>query len=522
MLRRSLIALAGAVLLTSPASAQSPKTLRVVMHSDLKILDPVWTTAYIVRNHGYLIYDQLFALDGNLEIKPQMVDTWTVSDDQLTWTFKLRDGLKWHDGAPVTAADAVPSIKRWTNKDALGGLLAKSTKEMTVVDERTFRIVLKEPFGMMLKALAKSASVPLFVMPKSVAETPVSQQISDTTGSGPFIFKKDEWKAGEKVVYVRNPDYKPRTEPPSGLAGGKVAKLDRVEWVWIPDNQTQVNALLSGEIDMIETPAHDLLPVLEKDKNVQIVVLDPLGLTYVLRYNWKQPPFNDVRYRRAATLALNQKDFLQATIGDPRYYKVCKAMFGCGTPLENSAGMQGMLESNFEESRKLLKELGYDGTPIVVLQTSDNPTLTNLAPVTKTLLERGGFKVDVQSMDWQTLVARRTKQDPVAQGGWNIAQTAAAAVLLLDPVNNHYAEASGDRAQFGWPLDEEIEKLRMQFIREGDPKKQLEIAERVQSRIIGEGVTVPLGQFLQPLARRTSVSGNVISPVTVFWNIEKK
>jgi len=522
MLRRSLIALAGAVLLSAPASAQSPKTLRVVMHSDLKIVDPVWTTAYIVRNHGYLIYDQLFALDGNLEIKPQMVDTWTVSDDQLTWTFKLRDGLKWHDGAPVTAADVVPSIKRWTNKDALGGLLAKSTKEMTVVDERTFRIVLKEPFGMMLKALAKSASVPLFVMPKSVAETPVSQQISDTTGSGPFIFKKDEWKAGEKVVYVRNPDYKPRTEPPSGLAGGKVAKLDRIEWVWIPDNQTQVNALLSGEIDMIETPAHDLLPVLEKDKNVQIVVLDPLGLTYVLRYNWKQPPFNDVRYRRAATLALNQKDFLQATIGDPRYYKVCKAMFGCGTPLENSAGMQGMLESNFEESRKLLKELGYDGTPIVVLQTSDNPTLTNLAPVTKTLLERGGFKVDVQSMDWQTLVARRTKQDPGAQGGWNIAQTAAAAVLLLDPMNNHYAEASGDRAQFGWPLDEEIEKLRMQFIREGDPKKQLEIAERVQSRIIGEGVTVPLGQFLQPLARRTSVSGNVISPVTVFWNIEKK
>ena len=157
-----------------------------------------------------------------------------------------------------------------------------------------------------------------------------------------------------------------------------------------------------------------------------------------------------------------------------------------------------------------------------MLQTSDNPTLTNLAPVTKTLLERGGFKVDVQSMDWQTLVARRAKKDPVAQGGWNIAQTAAAAVLLLDPVNNHYAEASGDRAQFGWPLDEEIEKLRMQFIREGDPKKQLEIAERVQSRIIGEGVTVPLGQFLQPLARRTSVSGNVISPVTVFWNIEKK
>jgi peptide/nickel transport system substrate-binding protein len=521
MLRRSFLAFI-ALLIAEPVAAQSTKTLRVVMHSDLKILDPIWTTAYIVRNHGYLIYDTLFALDGKFEPQPQMVESWTTSDDKLTWTFKLREGLKWQDGTPVTSADVVPSIKRWTDKDALGGLLAKSTQEMKAVDDRTFQIVLKEPFGLMLKALAKSASVPLFVVPKRVAETPVSQQFSDTTGSGPYIFKKDEWKPGEKVVYVRNPDYKPRTEPPSGLAGAKVAKMDRIEWVSIPDGQTAINALLSGEVDMIESPAHDLLPVLEKDKNIEIVVNDPLGSTYVLRFNWKQPPFNDVRYRRAAALSLNQKDFLQATIGDPRYYRACRGMFGCGTPLETTAGMSGVLDSNFEESRKLLKELGYDGTPIVVLQSTDISVLTNLAPVAKTLLERGGFKVDVQSMDWQTLVARRTKKDAVAQGGWNIAMTAAAAVLLLDPVNNHYAEASGDRSQFGWPLDEEIEKLRIQFIREGDPRKQLEIAEKVQTRIISEGVTIPLGQFVQPMARRKNVSGNVASPVTVFWNVEKK
>jgi peptide/nickel transport system substrate-binding protein len=226
MLRRSLLVsiLAFWTLLPAgPTSAQSDKTLRVVMHSDLKILDPIWTTAYIVRNHGYLIYDTLFAFDDKLEPKPQMVESWTVSDDQLTWTFKLRDGLKWHDGQPVTTADVLPSIKRFTDKDALGGLLGKSTKEMTAVDERTFRIVLSEPFAMMLKALAKSASVPLFIMPKRVAETPVAQQISDTTGSGPYIFKKQEWKPGEKVVYVRNPDYKPRAEPPARPAGARPA-----------------------------------------------------------------------------------------------------------------------------------------------------------------------------------------------------------------------------------------------------------------------------------------------------------
>ncbi len=521
MLRRSLLA-APALLAAPTALAQSTKTLRVVMHSDLKILDPIWTTAYIVRDHGYMIYDTLFALDGKLEPRPQMVENWTVSDDKLTWTFKLRDGLNWTDGTPVTSADVLPSIKRWTDKDVVGGLLAKFTREMKAVDARTFQIVLKEPFGLMLKALAKSSSVPLFIMPKRVAETPVNKQISDTTGSGPFIFKKDEWKPGQKVVYVRNPNYKPRAEPPSGLAGGKVAKLDRVEWLWIPDAQTQVNALLTGEIDMLEEPSHDLMPELEKDKNIEIAVPNKLGNTYIFRMNWKQPPFNDVRYRRAAELALNQPDFLKAAIGDPRYYKVCKAMFGCGTPLENHAGMDGILESNFEASKKLLKESGYDGTPIVLLQTTDLGVLTNLAPVAKDLLERGGFKVDMQSMDWSTQVARRAKKIPVSQGGWNISMTAAAVVLLLDPVNNHYAEASGDRAQFGWPLDEGIEKLRDEFVREADPKKQLAIAEQVQKRIMDLGVTIPLGQFVQPLARRKGVSGNLESPVTVFWNVEKE
>ena len=521
MLRRSLFTLL-AVLVANPAVAQSNKTLRVVMHSDLKILDPVWTTAYIVRNHGYMIYDTLFALDAKLQPQPQMVDSWTVSDDQLVWTFKLRDGLKWHDGQPVTTADVLPSITRFTDKDTLGGLLAASTREMKAIDEKTFQIVLKEPYGLMLKTLAKSSSVPLLIMPKRSAETPLNQQISDMTGSGPFIFKKDEWKPGEKVVYLRNPDYKPRAEAPSGLAGGKVVKLDRVEWVSIPDTQTAINALQQGEIDMIEQPAHDLLPVLEKDRNVEVVTLDQLGNTYILRFNWKQPPFNDLRYRRAAEIALNQKDFLQAVIGDPRYYKVCKTMFGCGTPLENSAGMDGILESRFDESQKILKEAGYDGTPIVLLQSTDLAVLTNLAPVAKTLLERGGFKVDMQSMDWQTLVSRRTKKDPVAQGGWNIAMTAAAVVLLIDPVNNHYAEASGDRAQFGWPLDEEIERLRMAFVRETDPKKQFAIAEQVQKRIMDLGVTVPLGQYLQPMARRKTVSGNIESPIPVFWSVEKK
>src|SRR5439155_18578279 len=206
-----LVALAGA----APARAET--TLRVVMHSDLKIVDPIWTTAYIVRNHGYMIYDTLFAMDAKGEIKPQMVDKLDVSKDKLTYTLTLRDGLLWHDGKPVTAEDCVASVKRWAAKDSMGQKMLTFVKDLQVVNAKTFKIVLNEPTGLVLGALGKPSSNVPFMMPKRVAETDPNTQISDTTGSGPFIFRKDEWKPGDKAVYLKNPNYNPRAEAPSGL-----------------------------------------------------------------------------------------------------------------------------------------------------------------------------------------------------------------------------------------------------------------------------------------------------------------
>jgi peptide/nickel transport system substrate-binding protein len=251
-LHRSTIAiLAAASALSLAAPTQAGKTLRAVMHSDLKILDPIWTTAYIVRNHGYMIYDTLFAIDANGEVKPQMVGKYDASPDRLIHTFTLRDGLTWHDGQPVKAEDCVASIKRWAAKDSTGQKLMTFVSSLEVKDAKTFVMQLREPTGLVLLGLGKPSSNVPFMMPKRVAETDPNKQIDDYIGSGPFIFKKDEWKAGEKVVYVRNPDYKPRAEPPSGLAGGKVVKVDRVEWRAISDQQQAVNALLAGEIDFM-------------------------------------------------------------------------------------------------------------------------------------------------------------------------------------------------------------------------------------------------------------------------------
>src|SRR5215813_4628248 len=341
--RRSIAAVMAAasmagVLGTAAAEAQ---TLKVVMHSDLKILDPIWTTAYIQRNHGYMVWDTLFAMDEKFQAKPQMVDKYDVSADKLTWTFTLRDGLQWSDGTPVTSDDCIASIKRWAAKDSMGQKMMGSVGDFEADDAKTFKIKMKEPYGLVLESLGKpSPNVP-FMMPKKTAETDPNTQIKveDVIGSGPFLFKADEWKPGEKAVYIKNPKYKPRAEPASGLAGGKVVKLDRVEWIAMPDAQTQVAALQNGEIDMIESPGHDLLPLLASDKNIKLFNGNPLGNQYVFRFNSTAKPFDNDKIKHAVMVAFGQEDFLKATIGNPKYYKVCKAVFVCGTPLASEDGM---------------------------------------------------------------------------------------------------------------------------------------------------------------------------------------
>src|SRR3954468_14219467 len=319
-IRKSMAALAVAAsvggMLGAAAVPAGAQTLKAVMNSDLKILDPIWTTAYVQRGFGYLVWDTLFAMDEKFAVQPQMVDKYEVSSDKLTWTFTLRDGLVWSNGTPVSAEDCIASIKRWAARDSMGQKMMGSVAGFEAVDAKTFRMKMKEPYGLVLESLGKPSSNVPFMMPKKTAETDPMQQIKgeDVIGSGPFIFKADEWKPGEKIVYVKNPKYKPRSEPASGLAGGKVVKVDRVEWIWISDIQTQVAAIQNGEIDMIEAPGHDLLPLLAKDKNIRLFNGNPLGNQYAFRFNSLFKPFDNPKIRHAAMVAFNQEDFLQATI----------------------------------------------------------------------------------------------------------------------------------------------------------------------------------------------------------------
>ena len=390
-LRTLAIALgAAAALAASLALAQGEaKVLRVVPHSNLAILDPIWTTQYMARNHGYMIYDTLFGTDEKSKIQPQMVESWTVSPDNRLYSFTLRPGLEFHDGKPVTGEDVIASLSRWGKRDAMGQKLFTFIQKMDSPAPNQFRIFLGEACGFVLEALGKPSSNVPFIMPKRVADTDAFKQIEDYTGSGPYIFKRDEYKPGDKAVYLKNTKYQPRKEPPSGTAGGKRVYVDRVEWnLALRDAQSQVNAIAKGEVDILEQPAFESYAALKTDPNVSIVNNNPLGSQYMLRFNHLHPPFNNVKVRRAAIAALNQEAFLKAQVGIKEYYHACPSMFTCGTPYGVTKGSEIQSKSNMKKAQELLKASGYDGTPIVIMKPTDLASIQKLTDVAAQLLRQ--------------------------------------------------------------------------------------------------------------------------------------
>ena len=495
--------------------------LRVIPHADLKNIDPIWTTAYISRNHGYMVYDTLFAMDANLAPKPQMVESWQESANKKTWTFVLRDGLSFHDGKPVTAEDCAVSLKRWGKRDGMGQQLFTIVEDVSARDAKTLEIKLTRPYGLLLDSIGKISSNVPFMMPKAIAETDPFKQIENAIGSGPFIFRKEEWVPGSKVVYLKNPNYVPRKDASSGASGAKIAKVDRVEWLYIPDPTTCMNALMSGEIDYYEQVPPDLAPILAKAPGVKIEVLDPIGSQGMMRFNSMVAPTNNILVRRAINRALNQKEILAAAVGNPQYYRECESLFPCGTPMESKAGLDLIRPSSKDEAKKLLQESGYKGEKVVIMQPTDIPTSSAFALVTGKTLRDIGMNVDVQAMDWSSVTSRRAKKDPVEQGGWNMFPTWWIGGDLLNPLTSVAMVANPDKAWPGWPSDTKMEELRTAFANAETLEDQKKAAAEVQKRAVEIGTHVNLGTFFVPVGYRDNVKGMISSPVQFFWNMEK-
>jgi len=525
--RRGFAAGAGVVALVAAGfgqggnAAAENQTLRLIMRNDLRVLDPMWTTAYASRNHGYMIFDTLFALDSKLKPQPQMVGDYDVSSSKLVYRFTLRDGLKFHDGQPVRGADCVASVKRWMARDSLGQTLATVVDTMSA-DGTKFTIKLKEPFPLLLNGLAKVSSLVPFIMPERVAQTDPFKQITETIGSGPFKFVHDKFQPGHKVVYVKNTDYVPRGESPSWASGGKIAKVERIEWLYMPEESTAAAALGDGEVDWWEAPPLDLVPVLSANSDITVEKTDPLGSTTMLRFNQLYPPFDNIKMRQAVLAVVDQTEFMTALAGDRKNWRVCPSFFTCGTPMSNEAGSATLTgKRDFDKAKRLVAEAGYKGEKIVVLDTVDTPTAHAHALVVFDLLKKLGLNAEIDSSDWGTLVIRRASKKPVDQGGWSIFGTGWTGVETLDPSADLPLAANGGAAWFGWPKDDELEKLRTEWVKTDDVELRQDIAAKIQQRAFETLPYIPTGQWYPVTAYRKNVKGVIIAPALFMWNVEK-
>jgi peptide/nickel transport system substrate-binding protein len=507
----------------APAAVRAEKVLRVVPHADLKILDPYATTATITLMHGQMVYDQLFSWNEKLEPKPQMVEHYEISPDKLAYTFTLRPGLKFHDGQPVTTRDVIASLKRWMTRDVLGQAMNPFVEEMKAENDKTFVLRLKQPFAFVETAFAISAGTAPVIMREQDALTDPFKSITTAIGSGPFKFVDAEWNPGAKTVYVKNPDYVPRSDPPDGNAGAKLAKVDRVEWVVLPDPFTKSSAIQRGEVDIIDQLPNDQIPVLEKNKEIRLDRTSHLASIGYIRPNHLYPPFDNPKVRQALALAVSQEEYLSAAFGDERWWRQCFSFFVCGSPNETEAGSEPYQKQDLARAKQLLQEAGYKGEKVVLINTHEIASIGALGDVTANNLKKLGFNVEIADSDWGTLVARRAKKDAPDKGGWNLFHTTSGGASVHSPITNFTIDSGCGRTNwFGWPCDEEAEKLRTAYLTAPDETARRAILVQLHRRLWESLPTIPIGQYVTPYAARANVRGILHSSPIVFWNVDKE
>ena len=511
-----------AACLAGPVQAAEP--FRAVMNIELQVLDPILTTATVTRALGYMIYDMLIAMDSKGEYHPQMLESWKSSDDRMIWTMTLRPGLTWHDGAPVTPEDCIASIKRWAQMDAFGKRMMAATAELRVVDDRSFQIVLSRPFAFVIEALGKPNAMLPVMMPARMAATPATKANVETIGSGPFTFNRNEWRPGDRAIFRRNPAYKPRAEPADGFAGGKVANFDSIELVSIPDPGGRVTALEAGAVDYVEILTFDYIEKMRKDPRIKVMEMPAYAQTTGgLSVNNLIPPFNDVRMRRAVQIALDQKEIM-AGMGLPAdmYLPFCQSVFLCGGPYGTDVGNAYLREASAAKAQALLKEAGYKGEKIVLLHSIDSATINPISLVVIDQLKRAGFNVEVVASDYSSLAQRRTKKDPIEQGGWNLMPVVWSGYDMINPLSHYTTAYSCGGSYPGWNCDPGMPDLVAKFEVEADREKRMALAKEMQLRVLDQAPQMFLGQFSPPAAHRSNIKGMINTGLSVFWNARRE
>ena len=509
--------------LARPVLAQksAARTLRVIRGGNLASLDPIWTTAPPTKDYAFLTFDQLLSVDMAYAPQPQMAEGWTVEDDGRTYVLGLRDGLKFHDGEPVRSVDCIASIQRWGARDGFGQLTMKFVDAFEAIDDRRFRIKLKKPFALLPAALGKSSSSQCFIMPERMAKTDPMKQVTETIGSGPYRFLRDEWVSGARAAWARFDGYIPRKEPVNGIAGGRIPAVDRVEWTFINDSSTAMAALQAGEQDYWDQPSLDLIPILKNDPNIVVSTRNPTGSYYMLQLNHSQPPFDNPKIRQAVAMAVDQSDFLKSAVSDPALIKPCYSYYGADSPYASEDGADVLKVKSIDKAKAALKEAGYTGETVVILGVMDSPVSAAMCQVAEDLLRRIGMTVKLVAMDFATLAQRRVSREPVDKGGWSAFVTVWTGADIVNPAVHQMLRAGGTTAWFGWPNDPGMEALRDQWANATDAGEQKRLAIALQVQAFKTLPYIPLGSLVAQVAYRKNLTGVFPSPVFAYWNIAK-
>ncbi|MCQ4160466.1 ABC transporter substrate-binding protein [Roseomonas sp. GC11] len=508
--------------LAAPALAQNSRatTLRFVPQANLSALDPIWTTATVTTNHGFYVFDTLYGVDAQGQPQPQMVEGHELAENGLLWRFRLREGLKFHDGSPVRGVDVIASLKRWAARDPFGQLVARAVVEWQAPEDRSFALRLARPFPLMLDALAKPDSLVAFIMPERLAATDPTKALTEMVGSGPYRFLAAEFNSGSRAVYEKFDGYVPRAEAPENSAGGKVAKFRRIEWHIIPDPATAAAALVNGEVDWWERPHADLQPLLARSRDIQRVVQDTSGRLALMRLNCLHPPFNDPRVRRAIRLAVNQEDYMRATQGDDATaWNDTRSLFPRRTPFFQDH--KDLMPASLDAAKQALKESGYAGQKVVIINPTDFPDIGPLGQVSADLLRRIGFNVDLAESDWGTVIQRRNSREPVEKGGWSMFHTTGPASFYGNPAMSSLTRGQGEAGWFGWWKSDRAEELVDRWIYSTDPAEQRKLAHELGRLALDEAGTVPLGQFTIRTALRRDLSGLLTGAAPYPWNLSR-
>ncbi|WP_048645435.1 ABC transporter substrate-binding protein [Nitratireductor soli] len=491
--------------LTPAASAQEKGgVIDVATIGEPPTLDAMVSSTDIVGMISQHIFETLFTFDADWNLTPLLAASLpTISDDARTYTIELRENIAFHDGSAMTSSDVVASLKRWLEVAARGKQVAANVEAIEAVDARTVKITLKEPYSPLLSLLAFNNSAAI-VIPEETIPDGAATPLATFVGTGPYMLK--EHKPDQYIQLVRFDDYVMRDEDPSGFGGARHAYLDEIRFVPVPDINTRTEGAIAGQFDFVDTLPVESYDRLTTEKS-EPVLLEHFGWP-IFVMNTKEGVLSDMRVRQALQAALSTSDMLAAAFGDTKFYAVDGPMYPANYAWRTEAGVELYNQANLDKAKELLAAAGYDGKPLRILTSRQYEFHYKMALVAQAYLEQAGFKVDMQVVDWATLVQRNKKPEL-----WEIFITHSP--FLPEPALNFILSKSAG----GWWDTPEKEKALTAFTSTSVPEERKAHWEELQKLIFEQAPIVKVGDFASLSAKSPALEGFRPSPWPAFWNV---